>query len=144
MATPGETWPGLGTVGLPGDSYSHIRGLMHQLPTIFPGTTRAHYVVLFSMAGSVALLAGFVGAWIGARFAARGAARTVLVEADVQRVGGAELTELRQLTQSIEALAIEVERIAEAQRFVARVLVERPDQKIASLVRRDAGSTTPH
>lgn len=117
---------------------------MQQLPTIFLGTTRAHYVVLFSMAGSVALLAGFIGAWIGARFAARGAARTVLVEADVQRAGSAELNELRQLTQSIEALAIEVERIAEAQRFVARVLVERPDQKIASLVRRDAGSTTPH
>jgi hypothetical protein len=117
---------------------------MHGLPSIFFGTTRAHYVMLFSMAGSVALFAGFVGAWIGARFAARGAARTVLVEADVQRIDGAELTELRQLTQSIEAIAIEVERIAEAQRFVARVLVERPDQKIASLVRRDSGSATPH
>jgi hypothetical protein len=101
-------------------------------------------MILFSMAGCIALFAGFVGAWIGARFAARGAARTVLVEADARRVGGAELTELRQLTQSIEAIAIEVERIAEAQRFVARVLVERPDQKIASLVRREPGSTTPH
>ncbi|MEO6876955.1 MAG: hypothetical protein ABI205_00650, partial [Gemmatimonadaceae bacterium] len=92
---------------------------MHGLPLIFFGTTRAHYVMLFSMAGSVALFAGFVGAWIGARFAARGAARTVLVEADIQRIDSPELAELRQLTQSIEAIAIEVERIAEAQRFVA-------------------------
>jgi hypothetical protein len=112
--------------------------------SLFLGTTRAHFILLFSAAGSFALVTGFIGAWIGARFAARGAARTVLVEADMDRASSTEAAELRQLNQSIDAIAIEVERIAEAQRFMARALVERPDQRISSIVRRDAGSATPH
>ncbi|HEY4217936.1 MAG TPA: hypothetical protein VGM67_12415 [Gemmatimonadaceae bacterium] len=111
---------------------------------LFFGTTRAHFILLFSAAGSFALVTGFIGAWIGARFAARAAARTVLVEADMQRASGSDQAEFRQLTQSIDAIAIEVERIAEAQRFMARVLVERPDQRMASVVRRDSGNATPH
>ena len=112
--------------------------------SLFLGTTRAHYLLLFSVAGCFALVTGFIGAWIGARFAARGAARAVLVEADIHRVSGSDAAEMRQLNQSIDAIAIEVERIAEAQRFMARALVERPDQRISSIVRRDSGSTTPH
>ena len=39
----------------------------------------------------------------------------------------AEDTRLEQLQQSVDAIAIEVERIAEAQRFSAKLLSERPE-----------------
>jgi hypothetical protein len=37
-----------------------------------------------------------------------------------------------QLQQSVDAIAVEVERIAEAQRFSARLLAERPEAKSLS------------
>lgn len=45
--------------------------------------------------------------------------------------------QLEQLQQSVDAIAVEVERIAEAQRFSAKLLAERADQ---AAVRR-SGST---
>ncbi|MGH7616467.1 MAG: hypothetical protein ACREPM_04495 [Gemmatimonadaceae bacterium] len=36
------------------------------------------------------------------------------------------MTRLNRLEQAVDAVAIEVERISESQRFVARVLTERP------------------
>lgn len=45
--------------------------------------------------------------------------------------------QLEQLQQSVDAIAVEVERIAEAQRFSAKLLAERADQ--AALTR--SGST---
>jgi hypothetical protein len=51
---------------------------------------------------------------------------------------------LSQMDASIDTIAVEVERISEAQRFTARVLAERP--QIASLPDpvRPSGSKTPH
>jgi hypothetical protein len=113
-------------------------------PPIFVGTLREHYLFLFGAAGAIATVTGFVGAWIGARMAARHAARAVVEEMDARRVGRPELEELRLLSQSVEAVAIEVERIAEAQRFVAKVLVERAESKLPVAPRREVGQITPH
>jgi len=46
---------------------------MHILPPLIHGTLRERYILLFGMAGSFAMVAGFVGAWIGARLAGRDA-----------------------------------------------------------------------
>jgi hypothetical protein len=41
----------------------------------------------------------------------------------------AQNLQLEQLQQSVDAIAVEVERIAEAQRFSAKLLAERSDQR---------------
>jgi hypothetical protein len=112
-------------------------------PPVFIGTLREHYLLLFGAAGAIATVAGFVGAWLGARMAARSAARAVVAQLEYARDTRPELEELRLLSQSVEAIAIEVERIAEAQRFVTRVLVERADPKLAAPGRREVGRITP-
>jgi hypothetical protein len=42
-----------------------------------------------------------------------------------QRINDAQSLQLEQLQQSVDAIAVEVERIAEAQRFSAKLLAER-------------------
>ena len=42
---------------------------------------------------------------------------------------GAQNLQLQQLQQSVDAIAVEVERIAEAQRFSAKLLAERADPR---------------
>jgi hypothetical protein len=114
-------------------------------PPLFVGTLREHYLLLFGAAGAIATAAGFVGAWLGAKMAAHSAARTVVSELDIRRAGGREMEELRLLSQSVEAVAIEVERVAEAQRFVAKLLSERAESRLpgpSSL--REIGQNTPH
>jgi hypothetical protein len=113
-------------------------------PPLFVGTLREHYLLLFGAAGGIAALAGFTGAWLGARMAARSAARAALAELDDRRIGRPEYEQLRLLSQSVEAVAIEVERVAEAQRFVTRVLAERAEPPRAAAPRRDIGQITPH
>ena len=113
-------------------------------PPLFVGTLREHYLLLFGTAGAIATVTGFIGAWLGAKMAARSAARAVLTEMEFRRIGRPELEELRLLSQSVEAVAIEVERVAEAQRFVAKVLVERAEPKLQVAPRREVGQITPH
>jgi hypothetical protein len=113
-------------------------------PPLFVGTLREHYLLLFGAAGGVATITGFIGAWFGARMAARGAARAALAELDDRRVGRPEFEQLRLLSQSVEAVAIEIERVAEAQRFVTKVLAERAEPPRVAAPRRDVGQITPH
>ena len=113
------------------------------LPPILFGTLREHYVLLFGLAGSFGLLAGFVGAWIGARFGARA---TIRRDADIAK-GLASQAEVSALADGVDALLLEVERVAESQRFVAKLLAERSDrggiQPLPS-PRREPGQITPH
>jgi hypothetical protein len=54
---------------------------------------------------------------------------------------------LQRIEQAIESIAVEVERIGEAQRFTTKLLAERqPDavQRIAIQSRREPGTITPH
>lgn len=51
---------------------------------------------------------------------------------------------LARVDGSIDTMAVEVERISEAQRFTARVLAERNATPAIPEPRRPLGSTTPH
>ncbi len=101
------------------------------MPPILFGTLREHYIVLFSTAGAVAFIAGFVGAWIGARFGVRAAVhRTAIAASDAV----ASRAEIHAMNTELQALLVEVERITEGQRFVAKLLAERGE----------LGDVTPH
>ncbi len=111
-------------------------------PPLFHGTLREHYLILFGTAGGIALVTGLVGAWFGAFIGARRAARKTMLEAMAAQP---QLNEARltQLVDAVDAIALEVERISEAQRFSARLLAERQAPP-APPARRDAGVVTPH
>ena len=123
--------------------------------SIFHGMRDRDAMMLLAAAG-VALFVGSVGAWLGAHFGARRAVKRAFRD----RIEIPSLvTEVRydELARSIDAIALEVERISEAQRFAAKLLVERANTTMsapavsaptvataAAIPRRDAGVTTPH
>jgi hypothetical protein len=112
------------------------------MPGIFFGTLREHYILLFGIAGSFAAVVGFIAAWAGAQFgakrAARAAAQEVLASTNV-----ALDRNLGELTQAVDAIALEVERLSEGQRFTARLLSERPAMSVSP--KQEPGRViTPH
>lgn len=107
------------------------------LPPVINGTLREHYIILFASAGAFAMLVGFVGAWLGAKFGARRA----LKDARATMLGNAS-SQVTQLQQSIDAIALEVERISEAQRFAARLADQR--QPVAAPPAQSPRVITPH
>ena len=118
---------------------------MDWFPPFFHGTLREHYLILFGAAGGIALVTGFVSAWLGAFIGARRAARRTMLEALAarQRPDGLNEERLNQLVEAVDAIALEVERISEAQRFTARLLAERQAPS-GPPARRDPGVITPH
>jgi hypothetical protein len=112
-------------------------------PPFFHGTLREHYLVLFGAAGGIALVAGLVSAWIGAYIGARRAARKTMLEAMAASPARVNEARMNQLADAVDAIALEVERISEAQRFTARLLAERQAPPVP-LGRRDPGAITPH
>jgi hypothetical protein len=117
---------------------------MEIFPPIWNGTLREHYLLLFSVAGSIGLVAGFAGAWLGARFASKRMTQELrenLPSADQQRLAS---TQLLELAQALDAVALEVERLSEGQRFTARLLAERTSPPRASEAPRAHGVITPH
>jgi len=112
-------------------------------PPLFHGTLREHYLILFGAAGGIALVSGLVSAWLGAFIGARRAARKTLLEAMAAQPAQLNEARLNQLVDAVDAIALEVERISEAQRFTARLLAER-QAPAPPLGRRDPGVTTPH
>lgn len=116
---------------------------MH-FPAVFFGTLRDHYIMLFSAAGGVALVAGFVGAWIGSHIASRRSATQVVKELSSEI---AAAPQFQQIMQAMDVLAVEVERLSEGHRFVAKLLAERAERdRIAALPLRERKSEhiTPH
>jgi hypothetical protein len=114
------------------------------LQNVIFGTLRDHYIMLFGAAGSVALAAGFIGAWIGSHLSARRSARQVARELTTELSGAPQL---QQITQALDVLAVEVERLSEGHRFVARLMAESAErERRAALPRLDRKSEhiTPH
>ena len=70
-------------------------------------------VIIVSMAGSLAVIG------VAAAYAIRPLKRKPLMPLSDER--------LEHLQESVDAIAVEVERIAEAQRFSAKLLAERPE-----------------
>jgi hypothetical protein len=113
------------------------------IPHIFFGPLRDHYIILFGAAGSFAAGIGFLGAWLGAQFGGKRAARRAAEEA----LAGSRATldnNLAALTQAVDVIALEVERLSEAQRFTARLLSERPPLMAAPRPDPAARVNTPH
>lgn len=108
------------------------------MPIHFLGTTREHYIILFTAAGSVGLAAGLVGAWVGGYLGSRGTVRTAQLTQQSERSNAAQL---EPILLALDAIAVEVERISEAQRFQARVLTERSS---IPMPRSEPRSITPH
>jgi hypothetical protein len=123
--------------------------------SIFHGTLRERDAMMLLAAGGMAFFVGSISAWLGAQFGARRAVKRAFRDRiEIPSI----VTEVRydELARSIDAIALEVERISEAQRFAAKLLVERanttlsapavtaPTVATAAIARRDAGVTTPH
>jgi hypothetical protein len=115
------------------------------MPHTLFGTLRDHYLLLFGAAGGLALMVGLLGAWLGARFGVRAALRRSVADSVA---GLATQSDVRALGDEFQALLVEVERIAEGQRFVAKLLAERSESAPLSpqppRARREPGTVTPH
>jgi hypothetical protein len=112
------------------------------LPMHFLGTMREHYVLLFGTAGGIGLMAGFVGSWIGGWLGARRAVRTAQRNAPVG--SDASRVQIAELARMVEAIAIEVERVSEGQRFTTRLLADRMPLSPSDARPRGTDMTTPH
>jgi len=115
---------------------------MELFPVVWNGTLREHYLLLFSVAGSIALVAGFVGAWFGGRVASRRMIeelRETLPTNQLQEQAGLQLN---QLSQAMDVMAIEVERLSEGQRFTAKLLADAGALPRSAI--RPHGAATPH
>ena len=116
-------------------------------PPLLDGTLRAHYLLLFGAAGGIALVTGLISAWLGARFGARRAVQLAWEETAAAHATRTE-ARLAELGRSIDAIAVEVERISEAQRYSAKLLSERPLPRapghLSSGPSRTPGQITPH
>jgi hypothetical protein len=113
------------------------------LPPVWNGTLREHYLILFTAAGSIALVAGLVGAWFGARFGTRRVVQEVLdvlPSASQQELANQQLYKL---SQAVDTMSIEIERLSEGQRFAAKLLADRGN-KFAAAGDRPPGVVTPH
>lgn len=123
---------------------------------IFHGALRERDAILLLLAGGVALFTGSISAWLGAHFGARRAVRRAFRD----RIEIPSLvTEVRydELSRSVDAIALEVERISEAQRYVAKLLAERvsatpitptqvaiPTVTSSAIPLRESQAITPH
>lgn len=114
---------------------------MSVFPPILNGTLRGHDLLFFGAAGALSMVVGMTGAWLGARFGMRRALREMRQAQLI--TGGENAARFHELTQSLEDVALEVERIAERQRFTARVLTERGSAG-GPLPSARRGSVTPH
>ena len=125
--------------------------------SIFHGALHEREVMLLAYAGALTLFVGSVSAWLGAHFGAKRAVRRAFRD----RIEIPSLvTEVRydELSRSIDAIALEIERISEAQRFAAKMLVERPGGPLSAatvavaaptvtataIPRREPEAITPH
>jgi hypothetical protein len=113
------------------------------LPMHWMGTTREHYILLFTAAGSIGLVTGLIGSWLGAFLGARRAVRSARLNAPA--TNDASRAQLTELAQMVEAIAIEVERVSEGQRFTTRLLADRvPLAPSVDVRSRAPGQITPH
>lgn len=106
---------------------------------------REKLMIVAGATAAASLLVGFIGAWIGSYWGARRAARKAMQQAMTRPAPA--MQGVAELAQSVDAMALEVERIAEAQRFLVKLMSEREAAHVAlpaPTVPRAAGTVTPH
>ena len=114
-------------------------------PPIWNGTLREHYLILFGAAGSIAVVAGLIGAWFGARFGMRRVVQEVVEALPSTSQQEQAAYQLTRLSQAMDAMSIEIERLSEGQRFAAKLLAERAGRPISNPApERAPGVITPH
>ncbi len=93
----------------------------------FPGIGPEEVVAIVAAIVVFALMAGLFGALIGAYFGGRAGAKRAIVamQRDPHGISPAQLDDLR---NSLDSIAVEVERISEGQRFTTRLVAERVGQ----------------
>ena len=111
-------------------------------------TIREEYLLAAAAVGAISLLCGMAGAWIGSYWGARRGGRRAMLKAMASPLQARDSVHAEHLARSVDAMALEVERISEAQRFLVKLLSEReaaqlPSQRPASSSLA-AGSVTPH
>jgi hypothetical protein len=111
------------------------------LPPIWNGTLREHYLLLFSAAGAIGLVAGLAGAWFGAHFGTRRVVQEMLERLPNSAQQQLANEQLFQLSQAVDTLSVEVERLSEGQRYAAKLLADRNSRNLAD---RPSGVITPH
>lgn len=115
------------------------------LPPVWNGTLREHYLILFSAAGSIAIIAGLAGAWFGARFGTRRVIQEVLEVLPSSSQQQLTNQQLRGLSHAVDTMSVEIERLSEGQRFAAKLLADRAPSKFSSgQGDRPPGAITPH
>lgn len=111
-------------------------------------TNREELAVIAAVAMSATFCTGMIGAWIGAWWGGRRSARRAVRDAlDRGIAAPAQATETRmaQLAHSVDAMALEVERISEAQRFLVRLMSEREARvPLPPPSAPSPGTVTPH
>ena len=118
---------------------------MFDFPPVWNGTLREHYLLLFSVAGGIALVAGIVGAWLGARFGTRRVVQEVLEALPGGPYQEMTQQQLSRLSNAVDVMSIEIERLSEGQRFAAKLLSERSARQFsAEPADRPPGVITPH
>ena len=95
-------------------------------------------IVVNSVIGGLLLgIIGFAGAWMRAR------ERAIRAQLSRERPADDATARFEQLQRSVDAIAVEVERISEGQRFTARLLAERSAAPVER-PRLPGQSITPH
>jgi hypothetical protein len=119
--------------------------MLDLFPRVLDGTLREHYLLLFGMAGGIAMVAGIVGAWLGARFGSRRVVKEVLEALPSFDQQSLANQQLGRLSQAVDVMAIEIERLSEGQRFTAKLLAERGSNRHAQAApNKVPGVITPH
>jgi hypothetical protein len=119
--------------------------LFELFPPVWNGTLREHYLILFGAAGSIAVVAGLVGAWFGARFGMRRVVQQIVDSLPSTSQQEQTTYQLARLSQAMDAVSIEIERLSEGQRFAAKLLAERAGHPLSNPApERPPGVITPH
>ena len=92
----------------------------------------------------IALVAGIVGAWLGARFGTRRVVKEMLAELPSSGQQDFAIQQLYRVSQAVDVMSVELERLAEGQRYAAKLLADRAGDRVPKSTERAPGVVTPH
>jgi hypothetical protein len=125
--------------------------MSHDLWMLLRHLSREEFLLVVACASAAAsLVAGGFGAWLAAYVGGRGAAkravrRAFAMQEQVRGQGSAANdARLAALVGAVDAMALEVERISEGQRFLVKVLSEQEASHLQMPRLHAPGSVTPH
>lgn len=119
--------------------------MLELLAQLLDDATRETFLLLLlGGAGVSGLFFGMVGAWFGARSGARRGTRRGfreagrLVDLELRQQVATLQQHVAELSQAVDVVAVEAERISETQRYTARLLALRARADLARVAEHDA------